>query len=65
MAKFIFSFAQFLLLCYYMILLVGLVQNSLDESGVFPCRYHSTIVLHAYATWGMNGRPVGGRSLES
>jgi hypothetical protein len=31
-----------------------------DKSGVFPCQYHSTMVLHVhYITCGMNNMPVG------
>jgi hypothetical protein len=35
--KFIISFAKFVLICYYMVLLLGLSKRALvGESGVFP-----------------------------
>jgi hypothetical protein len=40
---------QFLLLCYQMTLLVRLPQScGVCKSGVFPCWYHTTMVLHAH-----------------
>jgi hypothetical protein len=38
-------FRHFLLLCYYMTLLVWLPESSGGRIS-FPCRYHSTIILH-------------------
>jgi hypothetical protein len=35
------------------------------SSSVFPCQYHSTVALQLITTWGMNSRPVGGRSSET
>jgi hypothetical protein len=38
-----------------------------DESGVFPCRYYSAMVLHTHIpiTWGMKNRPTDGRFSEA
>jgi hypothetical protein len=36
-----------------------------DESGVFPCRCYSNIVLHPYMPSDMNNRPVGDSSSET
>jgi hypothetical protein len=33
-------------------------------SSVFPCQHNSTLALYSHITWGMNNRPVGGRSSE-
>jgi hypothetical protein len=29
-----------------------------------PCEYHSTVAAHILIAWGMNNKPVGGRSSE-
>jgi hypothetical protein len=36
-----------------------------QSSSVFPCQYKSTAALHTRIIWGMNNRPVGGRSSET
>jgi hypothetical protein len=33
--------------------------------SVFPSQYHSTVAPYSCIIWGMNNRPVGGRSLET
>jgi hypothetical protein len=38
--------------CYQMTLLVGFQSALMDESGVFLCRYHSTMVLDAHVSPG-------------
>jgi hypothetical protein len=35
------------------------------SSSVFSCQYQSTVARHAHVLWGMNNRPVGGRSSET
>jgi hypothetical protein len=50
-------------------LLVGLPDSCGEKSGVFLCRYNSTMVLDAHISPGVNNRlvggPVQGRSLTS
>jgi hypothetical protein len=36
-----------------------------DESKVFTCQYHSTVVLHTHVTWWKNNRVVGGRDSDT
>jgi len=57
---------QFLLICCYMILLVGLPESALvEESGVFPVDiippWFSVLIYRLEA----NNRPVGDRSSET
>jgi hypothetical protein len=33
--------------------------------SVFLCHFHTTVALYAHIIWGMNVRPVGGRSSET
>jgi hypothetical protein len=38
------------------------------SSSAFPCQYNSTVALHIHigsVIWGVNNRPVGGRSSET
>jgi hypothetical protein len=62
-AKVIICFPKFLLICYYMILVVGLPESS-GGRITFPLPDHSTVALYSYITWGMNNQPVGGRYSE-
>jgi hypothetical protein len=38
-----------------------------QSSSIFACQYRYTVALHTHAgiIWGMNSRPVGGRSSET
>jgi hypothetical protein len=35
------------------------------SSSVFPCQYHSTVVLHTHIIRGMNSKSVSGSSSET
>jgi apolipoprotein N-acyltransferase len=57
---------QFLLLCYYPALLVRFARELWWTSQEFPPSmsfYHG--FPWSYVTWGMNNRPVSGRSSET
>jgi hypothetical protein len=50
---------QFILICYQITLLVGLLEISDGRIWSFPCRYHSTGAQYSYIC-GMNNRLVTG-----
>jgi hypothetical protein len=44
---------------------IGNATGFLSEFFSFPCQYNSTGPPYSYIIWGMNNRPVGGRSSET
>jgi hypothetical protein len=51
--------------CYQMTPLAGFPEGSGGRIRPFLYRHHSTMILHAHITWGMNNGHVGGSSSET
>jgi hypothetical protein len=45
--------------------LSGTGTDVFPSSSVCPRQHYSTVALHTDSTWGVNNRPVGGRSSET